>query len=382
MADWGSVLAAYWALWLIDGVKRAPAAAWRIVGARRIQSLNFQRLQTPGFAPSAWRATAEEIPFSLSPAGICNRPAGRMGRPGDGPPLAQAWRWEEIESADSHGGWLRLNGRRFCRDTGHLPATHLLELARLEPELRRQRIHWRLRRWLRPAHLRRRVVVLRRHTVAATAFANAGLVIAFLVTLYLVAQVPTHAPDTWNRAVAQQRPWLIGCVVVLHLAACIATLRAFRRLNPVSPQKRASALFSALLVPPHALRLRTLAGDGFFPVQHPAAYALALPPGEERTDLVRALLADLRWPIDDHHDGPLAREITRHYRNEWETLLREKLQERGLPIASLTAPPDADGPESALYCQRCRAQFHAGPTHCPKGIPLAATAPRRQAGAP
>jgi len=372
MSEWNSVLAVYWALWAVDGVRVArrrgfsATSGWRATRA----DLHYLWISWPGFSPGSWRIVAADVPLSLSPAGVCNRPAGCAGRPVEAPAAAQSWRWEDVRAADAAAGWLRINGARFCPDTGHVTAPQLLELAHLAPAARAHRIHRLLRRWLRPAHLRRRARVLAGRTTAPAMLNSFVVVLVAALSLYVVFDGSGRVSPAVAAALAQALPWLVGCAVVLHLSAAVTAWRALRWLKPVAPDRRRPALVSALLLPPQALRLRAILGDGFFPPQHPLAVALAFTDGAARKQWVFQTLADLSWPIGDRSDPPLAREIAAWYRSALEERLRPLLVAAKIDAQELLAAPAPDAAGGCAYCPRCRDQFVAGPRECPHGVTL------------
>lgn len=364
------MLLVFWALWLVDGIKLPPVARFGVNGAGRRARLGFGRLLLPGWSPAGWRVVAEDIPFSLAPTGISNRPAGSAGRPAEAPAQATAWAWDEIRETGVQGGWITINGARFCRDTGHLRASQILGLARLSGPVRTARLGWWLQRWLRPAHLRRRAQALAGRTTMPVLLNALFLVLAVVITVYLAADGASRVTPKQAEAVAKALPFIAGYLVLLHFAALVATWRATRRLKVPGEDKRTIALFSAALLPPQALRLRALAGEGWFPAQHPLAFALAFAPKRECEELAFQTLGDLRWPIGEADDPPLAKTIAAWHRAELGKQLGPMLTAAGLDEAKLFLAPRADGPASCRYCPRCRSQFTTEAALCPHGVDL------------
>ncbi|MBI5382422.1 MAG: hypothetical protein HZA31_11030 [Opitutae bacterium] len=376
MNEWFSALLVFWALWAADGVRLVPAAVFAIVGTRRRATLHLSRWLFPGWWPASWRASAADLPFALSPAGICNRPVGVASRPGEAPWRAQAWAWADIRDVSARDGWLWINGTPFCRDTGHLPAKRLLALAQLDAAARAEKISWLLHRWLRPAHLRRRARALAGRT-ALIATLNAWFFgLAAVLSLYLAGDGAGRLPTRWAEAVARGLPWLALYLFLLHAVAVGAAWRALRKLPAVAVDKRSVALLSATLLPPQALRLRALLGEAFFPTQHPLAYALAFARKKDLAALAFQTLGDLRWPLGGAEDPPLAQEIARWFGAELGERLRTHMRAAGVEEAALFAAPVADAPGSCSYCPRCRSQFVTAQTHCPHGVALQPVARR------
>jgi hypothetical protein len=370
MTEWASVLLVFWALWLVDGIKLPPVARFGVTGRGRRARLVFGRLLVPGWSPMAWRVVAADIPFTLSPDGICNRPAGSAGRPAEAPLRATAWAWAEVRETAVKDGWIHINGARFCRDTGHLRAAQILGLARLEAGARAARIGWWVQRWLRPAHLRRRTQVLVGRTVIAMQLNVLFLLLAVVITGYLLADGASRLTPKQAEVVARSLPLVAGYLVLLHGIALIATWRAVRRLKVPGEDKRPIALFSAALLPPQALRLRALAGDGWFPAQHPLALALAFARQPELAALAFQTLGDLRWPVGAADDPPLAKTIAAWQRTALAQRLSPLLDAAGVQEEELFRAPRADGPASCRYCPRCRSQFTSETARCAHGVEL------------
>lgn len=380
MSEWASVLAVFWVLWAIDGARFGPRRLFTVVGGWRARRGRFVygRLSLPGFSPGSWRLTFGDPPLALSPAGVCNLPVGSMGRPPEAPVQVQAWRWEEVREIGVAKGWIYVNGRKFCADTGHVTAPELLALAKLEQSARERRIKTIVRRWFRPMHLRRRARVLAARTQVPAVLNLIVLIGLVAVTVYVAGNFAERLPLRTGRAIAHALPWVLGELLVLHMAAVIWGWRAVRRLRPITKQSRNSTLFSALMLPPQALRVRSILGDGFFPPQHPIAAAVAF--GRKRA-LARngfATLADLRWPLPlPGSDVPLVREITGWFRELIEPRIVKLLAKEEVKAVDLLKPPRPDGNGSCSYCPRCGDQFVGGAQTCPHGIALVPLDPRR-----
>jgi hypothetical protein len=370
MTEWASALLVFWVLWLVDGLKLPPSDRFGVIGRGRRARLWYARLLFPGWNPAAWRTVVADIPFTLSPAGICNRPAGSAGRPVEAPARAAAWAWADVRETGVKGGWILINGARFCRDTGHLGARQILGLARLEETARTTRITWWVHRWVRPAHLRRRARVLAGRTITSVWCNTLFLGLAAAITIYLATNAASRIPLAWSDALARTLPLLVGYLLLLHVIAMVATSRAVRRLKVAGEDKRTVALFSAALLPPQALRLRGLAGEGWFPAQHPLAHALAFARKPELAALAFQTLGDLRWPLGEERDPPLAREIVRWHRAALTEKFGPLLASAGIAEAELFYAPGADGPDSRSYCPRCGSQFATEAARCPHGVGL------------
>jgi hypothetical protein len=247
----------------------------------------------------------------------------------------------------------------------------LLALPRLSPAAREERIRTIIRLWFRPAHLHRRVLALEKRTAFPAQLNTCVLTGLVVLSIYVVFDVAAHLPDPWSGRVAEMIPWLVLGLMAIHVAAVVSAWRAKRHLRPLTPEKRGAALFSALLLPPQALRLRALLSDGYFPVQHPLAMILEFCHGKQRREAYAFnALADLHWPAGRLETSPLAREVAAWFRKTLEPLLMAQLAKAGIETATLLAAPQSDSPASCSYCPRCRDQFSSREGTCPNGVTL------------
>lgn len=373
MSEWLSVLAVFWVLWVIDGLRHAPRRIFTFrlrPGARANARATFARLSWPAWLPFGARIVAAEVPLTFSPLGVCNQPAGSAGRPAETPLRRQAWRWGDVREVGVAGGWIFVNGERFCPDTGHVSAPQLLAIARLPAAQREAPLRRIVASWFRVATVRRRTRALAGRTRVVATLNAVTLALLAALTIYVVADAPSRVPAEWTERLVFVVAGWVALIFGLHVAAVLAAYRALRRLQPVTAQKRGANLLSAALLPPQALRLRGLLGEGFFPAQHPLGVALAVAGPRTVADCAFAALADLRWPLPEHTTEPLAEEIRGWFQAALEKEVTARLAAVDLAPATLLAPPRPDAPASCAYCPRCRDQFVAGRTVCPHGIAL------------
>ena len=372
MSEWTSVVAVFWVLWALDGVRFGPRRVFTVVGDWRARRgrIVYSRLSLPGVLPGSWRVAMADVPLSVSPAGLSNVPIGSTGRPAETPFRAQACRWEDVREIGVAHGWIFVNGVKFCVDTGHVSAAELLALARLEPGSREKRLRAILPRWFRPTQLRRRACVLTARTQACAWLNALALLLFAALSIYVAGDLAARLAPRTSDAIARALPWLVLGAFASHVAAVVIAWRSLRRLRAAVPQKRSAVLFSALLLPPQALRLRAVLGDGFFPPQHPLTAVVAFGRRRAREAASFDTLADLRWPLARQDEPPLAREIAAWFRAALEPHLAWLLARQQLVAETLLAPPAPDTPASCSYCPRCRDQFVAGRAVCPHGVPL------------
>lgn len=378
MSDPTLLAVVFWAFFLLDGAQIGRCARFSFVswfGGRRARPAH-RRWHVYSPWPGGWRTRADDLPFSFAPSGLCNWPAGSAARPAATPETVQAWRWEEITEVQERAGRLLINGQDFCPATPHLSADGVRALAAacgpLSPDARARLLRTRLRLWLRPAHLRRRALVLRARTqTLATANALALLVLAAITAGWL-GFLPELIGTGPAARLASALPLAVAYLICLHVGAVALAWRARTRLQRLDPHRPPSKnpLPGVLFFPPQALHLRALLGEDWFPASHPAAAALALAPLPARDEIVFNVLADLRWPLSPPGAGPLASEILGNFRAELEHEIGLLLCRARLDPARLLAPPKPDGPQSRTYCPRCGAQFVTEKGTCPRGVPL------------
>src|SRR5471032_750028 len=131
MSDHTLLVVVFWALFLLDGAlvgRRARFGFVSWLGGRRAQPV-WRRWHVLSPWPGGWRVMADDLPFSFSPAGLCNWPAGSAARPAETPDTVQAWRWEDIADVQERNGRLVINGKVFCAASALLPADELRALA-------------------------------------------------------------------------------------------------------------------------------------------------------------------------------------------------------------------------------------------------------------
>lgn len=378
MTEWAPVIAAFWLFWLLDGVRLPARAAWvflahRAGGATRAW---FGHLHVASPSPLGWRGIAADIPFALSPLGLANRPVGAAGRPAEAPTVAQALRWEDARDFSVADGWLLVNGARFCPHTPHVNLADLRQLAAMDPAARALRIEWLLRRWLRPAHLRRRRrALLARSRFAAVCNATSLAVFAAL-SVHFAGDSTAWLPSGWTARIDRTLPLWFSYLGLLHVMALFSVWRLRKRYPWSAMTANDSPLLVAALFPPQALRLRSLAFEKSLPPQHPLAVALAFARPAVARELAFNVIADLRWPLGTEIDQPLAREIAAWHRARLAPLAETLVARHGIVLEELFAAPVPDGPASCAYCPRCRAQFVDAAGRCRHGIGIVPMAPR------
>lgn len=419
-SEWGSVLAVFWTLYLVDGLRggrrdrlffhawhgairgsqpeetgvaagcptsngrrgKVPPASSAQKARRPVHSFRFTAHVTqaswflPPPAPFAWTLPVDDLPASLAPEGLTNWPSGSASRP---PPLPEAvvtLRWEDIKDLKERSGWIFINGSRFAPATPGLTAAELSKLWRellpLSPCKRAQRLtNWQRARFsTTPLRRRVRVALGRSAGLAALNTAVAGVLLA--LTAYLLLDGPSRVPTHWRDQLGQTLPTLLAASALLHVASCAWFWSLHRRLFPRAGQDRASLLFTAILVPPQALRLRQHLVVRLGSHLHPLALALVCAAPQVATAIARDTLRDLRWPKIPSGLPSETAELVRASGRLVEPIVHECLTAQGPlfdPEALLVAP-NRSSPEICAYCPRCGDTFTGDTQRCPHGVVL------------
>jgi hypothetical protein len=378
MTEWWLIIAFYWTWFLADCLKCSRHLRFsfsRIGGLRPARARAGQVLGSPPL-PTAWQTLAADPPYSFSPEGIASQAVGCAGQTNEPAPVA--WRWEEITAVSQRRGRLLINGRDFCAVTAFSDVHGLRRLidqcGKLPTKDRADFLRARLHDWFRPALLKRRLTAVLLRTRRLAILGAVNFTLAALVTLYLLVDGPALVGDTWAAHIAASLPRVGAAFALIHLTSVVLAWQAHRRLLPKQQEDRVRLILNALLLPPHALRLRAQLTAAAFPPQHPLAWLIAVADPRTLRPFARATLADLRWPVAPHHltANPLARDIAGWMRAQVAPPIERLLRDAGLEEKSLLAAPAPDGSESCLYCPRCRDQFTRPDARCPRGVPLLA----------
>lgn len=381
MSEWPLLIAAFWFWYFADCVKfgrRARLVLSRALGGvRAAASHGAVALISP--SPLGWHVCAEDPPVSFSPEGLSNVPVGSAGRPAPMPVLAKAWRWEEIRQLSARRGRVFINGEYFCPITPFTTAAVLRELIDgCKNRTLAAREAWlaaRVADWFRTARLGRQQRLLAGRTGSLAVWAGFGMGLAMLVSGYLVFGGMLPLGEVLAARVGQTLPLLGLYLLGLHVCLVVAGWIAHRKLMPGRGEARFSLLFSALLLPPQAYRLRSRIGAEYLRAGHPLAWLAVVGRQEDFVLYARQALTDLRWPLPPAHVE--ANELKLHQAiGSWtaarvEVEVARLLALRGVSEAGLLAAPKRDCAESCAYCPRCGSQFTTPEGRCPHGIGLA-----------
>jgi hypothetical protein len=388
-SEWWSVLAVFWGLYLADGLRGGRRECLHFYGWFARCRPNGRATQAAWFfippAPTAWALTAEDLPASLAQKGITNWPSASSSRPPPLPEHVVSWHWEEIQRVEERAGVIWINGHRFAPSTPALTAAALGTLARELAPLSNAARTLRLQFWHRTrfasARLRRRLRSVLTRSLSLGFLNTVQTLLLATVSTYLLLDGPERIEPGLRDVLARALPSILAVYAVLHLIAVVWFYRLHRRFYPKAGLERASVIFTALFVPPQALRLRLhltlrLAGG-----LHPLAVALATLPPQRAQALAADTLRDLNWPrfatnlpadviaLVHASTALLAPEVT------------AALNRQTSPVSSdsLLTPPVRESNSVCAYCPRCGDQFTRADARCPHGISLVPFTPQTPA---
>ncbi len=379
-SEWWSILAVFWVLYLVDGVRGGRRSRFFFFAWRGGRSPHARVAHGSWHCaiplPCAWTLLADDLPAALAPEGLTNWPAASAGRPPPLPDSVVSLRWEDVEGVEQHGGWIHINGRRFTPSTPALTAATLGRLARELGPLSTADRAGALRRWqagrLSVARLRRRLrsVLARSRSLVVLNAIQVALLAS--LTAYILLDVPSRIDPRLGEALAALLPQFLGGCLILHIAAVFRFFLLHRRFFPRAGQERASLVFTAILVPPQALRLRQQLVWKLAEGVHPLAAALAAGHPDTLRDMAIDTVRDLRHPRQPDTLPPDASGLARSAAALVEPLIIAQLSAHpaALDVSALLAPPPRETPETRAYCPRCGDQFTQSDARCAHGVSL------------
>jgi hypothetical protein len=360
--------------------------------ARRVQPGRTATLSQAGwhFAPPlpwAWTLALVDLPASFAPEGLTNWPSASTARPPDPPEQAGAARWENLEKPGAAGGWLTLGGRRFAPMTAALDA---LEWRRLAEDLRGLPAAERAARLAAWQGRRFSVLRARRRLAAGLArtrglawlntlqFAGWLVVSAGLLAGWFDPSLPFGEAGSWRwLAPVQLRWWCVcGWLLATHLLAVGMAWDVHRKLHPTMKEERGNLIFSALMLPSQALRLRAALLRPLARGLAPLAAVLAAGTPTTARAAATATLRDVHFPVRPP-DLPL---VVRELADAAASLVRPAVERAladatagglaGVRSEDLLAPPGKLEHGVCAYCPRCGDGFLREDGVCPQGVKL------------
>lgn len=385
-SEWWSILAVFWGLYLADGLRGGRRNRFHIHGwfASRRAS-NGSSTQASWFfippLPGAWALTAEDLPASLAPEGITNWPSVSASRPPPLPEQVVSFQWERIDRVEERLGWIFINGQRFTPSTPGITAAALGALARELAPLPTAARTARLQSWhsarFTSARLRRRLQSVLRRSRGLGFLNTVQTLLLAAVSAYILLDGPDRVASSLSEALARALPAFLIYCAGLHIIAVGWFFTLHRRFYPQAGSERISVIFTALFVPPQALRLRLHLTSRLAGGLHPLAVALAALPPSRAHALAADTVRDLNWPRFATHLPAAATALVRSSTALLAPVVTAALKRQSPPVSpdSLLTAPLRESASACAYCPRCGDQFTRTDARCPHGVPLMAFTP-------
>lgn len=299
-------------------------------------------------------------PLSVSPAGVCSRPA-------QGPePGAWAERQEiyvpfaSMKKIEARGKELRINDGTFIAGISPGQVAYLarfLEGLREKPEkARAAAIRSELLRITNATSVAERNIEFGKQS-RILQFACNGLFAYLFLVVPLVVLLKGIVP-TW--------PFLL--VILLYFTSLISIeyWLLHRTLYPREREARWTRTLTMLISPPSAIRARDELSRDLLAAFDPVAVAKALCSRTEFEKLTARVIRALEHPLPTPSPGPQndAALTEAYFRAELRRALDAMLLEASEDPAYLSEVPERDSPDCHSYCPRCQAQYTEGAGTC------------------
>jgi hypothetical protein len=406
MSEWWSVVAVFWTLYLADGVsggrrEQLFLSSWRGEWRWRFwPRLPRPRSRPPRTAhltqagwfvappfPWAYTLALDDLPASIASEGLTNWPSASTSRPPPRPDRTRTATWENAGKISTGGAWITLGGERFAPVTNALDARALRGLAErltaMTPEQRAAEITFFQNRRFSVLRARRRIAIGLART-RTLAWMNTLQTIGWIALSFALVRgafdpaLPFGLAGSWRWLEPEQIRWwvLSGWLFLMHLLALGTAWRLHGKLHPRRKDERANLIFSALLLPAQALRLRAAL---LRPLAHgmaPMAAVLAVGTPATARAAAAATLRDLDFPA-----RPSGLPASTMSLNESAAALCRPALVRALAEASadgvtglraeeLLAPPANREAGVCAFCPRCGDGFLRSDGVCPQGVKL------------
>jgi len=378
MSEWWLVIAAFWFWYFADCLKAGRTARFVLSRAfgRGNAGVHHEAIALTSILPLAWHVRTEDPPIAFSPEGLTNVPVGSAGRPAPAALQGLAWSWDEVRELAQKKGRIFINGQEFCPVT---PFTTLASMRALidgcknrTPEARAVWLAGQVACWFRPAHLRRQRTVFLGRTGVLAVWAGFGWALSAVLSAYVLFGSMLPLSAGLAAKLGQMLPLLGLYLIGVHFCIVVMGWRVHRRLLRKRGEARFNLLFSALLLPPQAYRLRSRIGAEFFQQAHPLAWLAVAAGKADFIEYARQTVADLRWPLSGARleRAELVASIGSWMHERIGGEVGRLLALRGVAEAELLAAPKRDSAGSCVYCPRCQSQFTNRTGRCPNGVEL------------
>lgn len=308
------------------------------------------------------------LPVSVSPDGVLAYVATHLN-PGPRPWQTRRWiSWEQLESVQSKGKWVLVNGQRFAHAGSSHSALRLRQLLTDLKALPRPRRERRIREFCESGFdsktLKKAWETLQQHSRKLRWLTNGLFAWVFLVAPATVWLVGFHLS------------WVGLLVGLLALAINIAVLfhRAHRQVYPELEDERFTQFIIVLLSPANSIRALDLLNRPALEAFHPVAVAEQFLTPVPFEAFAGRCLRDLHhpaYPTFTSNDAA-AEEAEGWFRQVQLETVEAFLKRRGGGLSEGTLVPKEAEPGCLSYCPRCLAQFTVRQGGCEDcgGLPL------------
>jgi hypothetical protein len=296
---------------------------------------------------------SELWPVSISPTGVFADSTHSLGRDHYPPRPGAYVAFADIRGVEADGRELIVNGHKMATTASETSACRLVRLieslAKLPKPDRSATIGCALEARFDAAAVRRRIAEHGRVASPLRRLTN-GLFLWIFVFVPLVAW-PVGWLRTW--------PYLLAGGVFFVLLVVRSFLQSYAALFPNGNGRRGEKAAMMVLNPLAAIRAHDELSRDVLAEFHPLAAAHVLCSADDYRQLARAMLVDLRHPLQPvfpDAQGP-ARDTGEWFRRAQLEAVSNFVESTGLDPAELLAPDPQLDATCRTYCPRCRCQF-------------------------
>lgn len=300
----------------------------------------------PPLAPWRLAVLSSPSPVLFHPSGIIHRETGREIR------------WEDMDTLFAESARLYINGAPFCRflnDAEAMQAMNRVKALRsAAPETREAAMQALSPLRGQPGSVKRAVQRMKRRTLPLRLMGTVQLLVMFALPPVLFLLLPPGAA------------FLLSAFLIFLTGWCIAGLffRIHGKLHPDRRGERWGKLCHLLLYPPGTIGAARALSLPLGSRYHPAAWACALLPEQNRRSFLSRLLREGRYPVARGSSSSGAAERFREAcRKEYEAL-RSYLDRCGL-LPPEEGPEWEESDECTRYCPRCLGIYRTEAEACP-----------------
>lgn len=310
--------------------------------------------------PLGFFLTANQLPFSLSPAGVLFYVSTNVSPGWRAAHSGRFIKFDDMREVRTERRKLIINDAVMLRvaspNLARQLAAVLRELTEAQPEQRPETITRLLR-----ATLDSKAVAQRWQEALPLLHPIRRL--ANVLFVYLFVAAPCLI---WRLGLALSWPGLLAGLLTLTLGTAFYFRRAHRTLFPQLEDDRFTFTLTVALAPTTAMRAHDLLTRQCCETFHPLAVAKVFLSPEDFEKFARRVLLDLRHPALPVVPGgpPELAMAERLGRTSLRTVVEDQLRETGCDLEKLGAVPAPADESCRAYCPRCEAQFTSPEAQC------------------